>query len=312
MANLQKYAVHPDYAKVPSVPFPFNGLVTAVLNQCVLLDVRWRQKHILARATKHWAPSADRHYFPVYEIRPEQASCDETLPAVLYYHGGAFVLTYSSTHVANVQAYANAAHCTVFMVDYRLAPQYVFPHGFNDSWAALHWVREKAGWLHVDASRLAVMGDSAGGCLAAGIAQKACDEGIPLRGQCLIYPALDNGCTSVSASTFTDAPVFNGVANKRMWEVYLPGAVHGMAPQYAVPALRESLASVCQAYVETCEFDPLRDEGKSYAARLQAAGIPVVENHTVGTVHGFDMIVRNTLASAAVQQRSQFLQSILA
>lgn len=310
MANLQKYPVRPAYAKLPSIPLPFNGVLTCILNYGMLLDVRCRQRSIMKRATQHWVASADRSYFPVYEVRPEHADATERLPAVLYYHGGAFTLTYSAFHVANLQIYANKVGCSVFLVDYRLSPKYVFPKALEDSFAALQWVIEKADWLHVDASRLAVMGDSAGGCLSASIAQKALDAGISLRGQGLIYPALDNRCSTESASQFTDAPVLTSASNRRMWEVYLPGAVHGTAPQYAVPAARENLVGLCAAYVETCEFDPLRDEGKAYALRLQESGVRVTENHTDGTVHGFDIIVRDALCEAALQARCDFLQSV--
>lgn len=311
MANLQKYAVHADYAKMPSVPFPFNGILTRILNAWVLLDVQIRQGAIMRNAHKHWVPSADRSYFPVYEFRPVAARADEILPAVIYYHGGAFVLTYASTHVANMQQYADRAHCAVFMVDYRLAPQHVFPKGFEDCYAALLWAQEKADWLHIDAKRLAVMGDSAGGCFAAGIAQKACDEkSVALRGQGLIYPALDNHCSSKSATQFDDAPVFNGVANKRMWEVYTPGHFGKSAPAYAAPANRELLEGLAPAYVETAEFDPLRDEGRDYAQRLQNAGVDVNQHHPAGTVHGFDMMKHNALTESALQNRCAFLKSI--
>jgi acetyl esterase len=218
----QKYNVHPDYAKFRSFPFPFNGIVTAVLNKILHLDTWIRQRSVMAKATRHWVASQDRSYFPVYEFRPDDAKSDETLPAMVYYHGGAFVLTYAASHVGNMLEYANRARCAVFMVDYRLAPQHLFPKGFDDCYAALEWVAEKADWLHIDANRIAVMGDSAGGCFAAGVAQKAFDEKqITLRGQGLIYPALDNSCTTFSATEFSDAPIFNGVANKKMWDMSL-------------------------------------------------------------------------------------------
>jgi acetyl esterase len=313
MANLQKYAVHPDYAKMPSIPFPFNGILTCMINQWVLLDVQLRQRKIFTKAAKHWVPSKDRSYFPVYEFRPDNAAADEKLPALVYYHGGAFVLTYASTHVAAMMEYANRAHCAVFLVDYRLAPKHVFPKGFDDCYAALQWVAKEADWLNVDAGKLAVMGDSAGGCFSAGVAQKALDEkGIALCGQGLIYPALDNRCTTVSATTFDDAPVFNGVANKRMWDVYLPGHATQVVPAYAAPAGRENLAGLPPAYVETAEFDPLRDEGLEYAQRLQAANVTVSEHHPKGTVHGYDMLTKNTLTEEAFTSRSDFLKSVFA
>jgi choline dehydrogenase len=133
---------------------------------------------------------------------------------------------------------------------------------------------------------------------------------IHLRGQGLIYPALDNSCSTFSATNFSDAPIFNGVANKNMWNVYLPGYSASNAPAYAAPANRQDLAGLAPAYVETAEFDPLRDEGQAYAKRLQAAGTPVDENATKGTVHGFDMLKKNTIAREALQRRCDFLKSV--
>jgi acetyl esterase/lipase len=313
MANLQKYAVHPDYAKMPSAPFPFNGIVTGIINQWLMLDIWLRQRHVMARATKHWVASKDRSYFPVYEFRPKNAHPDEKLPAVIYYHGGAFVLKHASSHIANMPRYANNARCAVFLVDYRLAPEHVFPAGFEDCYAALEWVVEKADWLRVDSSRIAVMGDSAGGCFSAGVAQKAFDEKrINLCGQGLLYPALDNSCSTYSATTFFDAPIFNGVANKKMWEVYLPGYSASNAPAYAAPANREDLSGLAPAFVETAEFDPLRDEGQAYGKRLQEAGVAVTEHHPKGTIHGYDMMKPNSLAEDAIQKRSDFLKSVFA
>lgn len=310
MSNNPKYAVHADYAKFRSFPFPFNGIVTSLLNKLMRFDVFIRQKRTMAKATQHWVASADRSYFPVYEFRPANAKPDEKLPALVYYHGGAFVLTYAGSHVANMLQYANRARCAVFLVDYRLAPKDIFPKGFEDCFTALEWVKDKADWLHVDVARIAVMGDSAGGCFAAGVAQKAFDEKlITLCGQGLIYPALDNSCSTYSATEFSDAPIFNGVANKKMWEVYLPRGIAN-TPAYAAPANRQDLSGLAPAYVETAEFDPLRDEGQAYAKRLQEAGISVHENATKGTVHGFDMLKKNSFTEEALQKRSDFLAAI--
>jgi acetyl esterase len=312
MANLQKYAVHPDYAKMPSMPFPFNGIVVGLLNLWVEFDAQRQMKKVNARVAKHWVPSADRHYFPVYEFRPRNSHPEEKLPAVVYYHGGAFVLTYASSHAVNVAEYANRLNCAVFVVDYRLAPKHIFPKGFEDCYAAMEWVHDQADWLHVDPERIAVMGDSAGGCFSAGVAQKACDEKrIQLRGQCLVYPALDNSCSTFSATNFTDAPIFNGVANKKMWEVYLPGYSASNAPAYAAPANRQDLSGLAPAFVETAEFDPLRDEGEAYAKRLLAAGVAVTEHNPKGTIHGYDMIKPNALAQEAIAKRCEFLKKIL-
>ncbi|HSC75442.1 MAG TPA: alpha/beta hydrolase [Pseudomonadales bacterium] len=315
MNNPLKYNVHPDYAKFRSFPFPFNGIVTALLNKVIYLDVLIRQRHAMAKATKHWVTSKDRSYFPVYEFRPDNAAPDQPLPAMVYYHGGAFVLGYAGSHVANVVQYANRAQCAVFMVDYRLAPKHIFPKGFDDCYAALEWVAEKADWLHIDKNRIAVMGDSAGGCFSAGVAQKAFDEKrITLRGQGLIYPAVDNSCSTFSATQFFDAPIFNGVANKKMWDVYLPGTsasgVINNAQPYATPANRQDLTGLPPAFVETAECDPLRDEGLAYAKRLREAGVSVTEHAPKGTIHGYDMLAKNALTEEAIQRRSDFLKTV--
>jgi acetyl esterase/lipase len=126
----------------------------------------------------------------------------------------------------------------------------------------------------------------------------------------LIYPALDNGCSTFSATHFSDAPIFNGVANKKMWEVYLPDTFINNAPPYAAPANRQNLSGLAPAYVETAEFDPLRDEGQAYSTRLVEAGVAVTDNFTQGTVHGFDMLKKNSLAEDAIKRRSDFLKTV--
>jgi acetyl esterase/lipase len=96
-----------------------------------------------------------------------------------------------------------------------------------------------------------------------------------------------------------------------MWQVYLPGYSAENAPAYAAPANRQDLTGLAPAYVETAEFDPLRDEGEAYAKRLQEAGVPVTEHHPKGTIHGYDMIKPNALAREAIEKRCEFLKKIL-
>ena len=312
MPKQTKYPVHPDFSHYPSFSFPFNGVITAALNQFLHLDTFFRQRHLKNKAKLHFVPSSDGTVFKVYQFNPDGAGVEEQLPAVIYYHGGAFVLTYASTHVQAVDTYAQRARCRVFLVDYRLAPKHVFPAGFNDCYAALEWVHRNAAKLGIDANKIAVMGDSAGGCFSAGVAQKALDEQkINLAGQLLIYPALDWRCSSYSARTYLDAPMFNGQANKRMWQVYLRNSFGQPAvPPYASPADRSSLKGLPKAYVETAEFDPLCDEGADYAKRLQEAGVEVLLHEPKGTVHGYDTVPESEITKDAVDKRLEFLTSI--
>jgi len=211
--------------------------------------------------------------------------------------------------------YAQRAQCTVFMVDYRLAPKHVFPKAFEDCFAALQWVEKNAVTLGVDVNRIAIGGDSAGGTLAAAVAQKVADDtsggnGPKIRGQLLIYPALDKSSSTESATQFIDTPLWDGVSNKKMWNVYLGNYTGKATPPYAAPSDRQNLSSLAPAYIENAEFDPLRDEAEAYAKRLKAAGVETVFNATKGTVHGYDTVFDSDISKQAMQQRLDFLQTI--
>jgi acetyl esterase/lipase len=311
MAKNSKYTIHPDFAHYPVIPFPFNGAVVSLLNGLIHIDTFFRHRDLLNSAIKHRVSSADSSHFNVYQFTPRDVKPDEKLPAIVYYHGGAFVLTYASTHVVSMDIYAQRVRCRVFMVDYRLAPRYVFPKGFEDCFAALQWVASHAEKLNVDSKRIAIAGDSAGGTFSAGVAQKVKDAGGPeICGQLLIYPALDKSSSTESATTFLDTPLWNGVANKKMWEVYLKNFQEKPAPPYAAPADRADLAGLVPAYVENAEFDPLRDEAEVYAKRLQTAGVKMVFNSTKGTIHGYDTVFDSDISKAAMQQRLNFLKMI--
>lgn len=316
MAKKLKYSIHPDFAHYPVIPFPFNGAIVSVLNALMHTDTFFTQRHLLKKAIKHTVTSIDGAPFNVYQFNPHDAKVDEKLPALIYYHGGAFVLTYASTHVVSMDIYAQRARCRVFMVDYRLAPKHVFPKGFEDCYAALQWVSSHADKLGVDAGRIAVGGDSAGGTFSAGVAQKVKDDSVSkpgalaIRGQLLIYPALDKSSSSESAQQFTDTPLWNAIANKKMWELYLKNFIGQATPPYAAPNDRADLSGLAPAYVENAEFDPLRDEAEVYAKRLQTAGVKTVFNPTKGTIHGYDTVFDSEISKAAMQQRLDFLKTI--
>ena len=311
MAKKTKYAVHADFAHYPVVPFPFNSAIVGLVNGLMHADTFFNQRHLLKKAIKHKVTSTDGSQFSVYQFNPDDAKSNEKLPALIYCHGGAFVLTYASTHVVSMDIYAQRARCRVFMVDYRLAPKYVFPKGFEDCYATLQWISSQAATLGVDATRIAVAGDSAGGTLSAAIAQKVKDSGGPaIRGQLLIYPALDKSSSTESAQQFSDTPLWNAIANKKMWDVYLKNFIGQATPPYAAPSDRADLSGLAPAYVESAEFDPLRDEAEVYAKRLQTAGVKTVFNPTKGTVHGYDTVFDSEISKAAMQQRLDFLKSI--
>jgi len=185
--------------------------------------------------------------------------------------------------------------CVVVNVDYRLAPEHPYPAGLEDCYTGLTYL---AGLDGVDPTRLAVHGQSAGGGLAAATALLARDRGGPsLCFQALGIPELDDRLETPSMTAFTDTPMWARPQAEKSWEYYLGGQE---ADQYAAPARAEDLSGLPPTYLATCELDPLRDEGLTYAMRLLAAGVPVELHNYAGAFHGA-MLVQG----AAVVKRMQ-------
>ena len=208
-------------------------------------------------------------------------------PVLVFFHGGGWVVGNLETHDAQCRALANGAACLVVSVDYRLAPEHKFPAAIDDCDAATQWVAEHAAELNGDPARIAVGGDSAGGNLAAVVALRCRDRGTPyLLFQLLVYPATDMRCDTVSHRDNADGYLLTHDAIVWFKNHYLRSAADMSNPE-ASPLLASSLDDLPPALMITAEFDPLRDEGEAYAARLQEAGVPVVLRRYDGMIHGF-------------------------
>jgi acetyl esterase len=211
----------------------------------------------------------------------------ESPPLVLYYHGGGWVIGDLDTHDATCRALARASKAAVLSVAYRLAPEHRYPAAPHDCFDALEWASQNGASLGVDASRLAVAGDSAGGNLAAAVAIMARDHGITLRHQTLIYPVTDHDFTTPSYIENGGGEYFLSTAGmKWFWLHYLGGGAAENSP-LAVVLHTPDIEGVAPATVMTAEYDPLRDEGMAYAEKLKAAGVPVDAAVAPGMVHGF-------------------------
>lgn len=303
------HPVHEDFKDVPVMNIPFNRIIIGAINLLMGFDQRRQAKRAdpdIERSVVK-IPSSDGNQFKTTVMRPKDS--DGQLPVLIYYHGGAFAMTYASLHLDFCEQYAKEANCCVLLVDYRLAPKHPFPAGFNDCYSALEWVIANADSLKIDTGRIAVGGDSAGGAFSAGVAQKALDNGISLCGQMLVYPVMDSRCETESARTFPDVPLWNSNSNRRMWDMYLKNHDRENAPAYAAPGERAEVAGLPAAYVETAEFDPLRDEGQAYAKVLSDQGIRVETNYTLGTIHGYEMAGENPATAESLQKRFAFLRS---
>lgn len=211
----------------------------------------------------------------------------EPAPAVLYCHSGAFVLGNLDTDHLQCVELARRAQCTVIAMDYRLAPEHPFPAALDDVVRVFRWVVSRAGELSIDPARIAVAGSSAGGALAATVAQRAAaGETPPVVFQMLHQPVLDDAPTP-SKAEFVDTPGFDGIAAAQMWRHYRgPRSVAA-----SVPSRAEDLTGLVPALITCSELDPLRDEALDYARMLMAAGIPAELHVYAGTCHGFDSLI---------------------
>lgn len=212
-------------------------------------------------------------------------------PALLYVHGGGFVLGDLDTEAPRCFQLCAETQYVVVAVNYRLAPEHPYPAAFEDCRTVLLWMWDGAGPLGLDRDRLAVGGSSAGGAIAASLALWARDnDGPGLAFQLLIYPVLDDRLENDSVRRYWDTPGWNGCATSQMWAHYLSGS-EPAGDAYAAPARATGLQDLPPAYILVAGEDPLRDEGLEYAARLQSAGVPTEVREVPGLPHGFDQFV---------------------
>jgi acetyl esterase/lipase len=226
-------------------------------------------------------------------------ACEPPAPSVLYIHGGGFVLGSVDDDHAQAAAMALEVGAIVVSVDYRLAPEHPYPAGLQDCYAALRWMEQNAEGLGIDADRIAVAGSSAGGALAAGVTLLARDRHGPhLCFQMLNQPVLDDRLETPSMTEFVDTPVWNRPSAALSWRYYLGESRRETPDHYAAPGRADDLSGLPPAYVALAQFDPLRDEGIAYAARLLRSSVATEFHVFPGTFHGSEQV-----ETAEVSQR---------
>ena len=216
-------------------------------------------------------------------------------PALVYFHGGGWVCGSIETHDALCQRLADDVRCRVVSVGYRLAPEHRFPAGVEDALAAFRWVVSHAGELGIDASRVAVAGDSAGGNLAAVVARKARGDARSPALQVLLYPGLDGTCSQPSHTELRDGFILKEHVIQWFLGHYLERGERAH-PDMAI-LLEPDIGGVAPALIYTAGFDPLRDEGRVYGERLRAAGVQARHLELPSLVHGFAQMT-GTIAAA--------------
>ena len=220
---------------------------------------------------------------PLRLYRPAEG----VLPAFVFFHGGGWVVGDLDTHDVVCRQIARDAGVVVIAVDYRLAPEHPFPAASDDAWSATTWIAAHADELGIDAARMAVGGDSAGGGLAAVVALMARDSRkLRLAFQVLVYPVVDLRAESVSYSKYAEGFLLTRAAMKWYITQYAP-TPQAVNDWHASPLLAPWVHGVAPALIITAELDPLIDEGEAYARRLRGARVPVDYQVVPGMVHGF-------------------------
>ena len=233
----------------------------------------------------HVLPVAGRH-IPLRLYRPAVAMPPAGWPCVLYLHGGGWMLGGLDSHAFIAAPLAQECAAAVLVVDYRLAPEHVFPAAFEDCLVVWNTLRVDGLTLGINAARVVVAGDSAGGNLAAAVCLAArVRNGPSLCGQALIYPALAAGPTQPSALEHADAPLLSSVDMAYYLAQYAPDlAMH--ADPHLAPLAASNLAALPPAFVAVAEYDPLCDDGLRYVERLQAHGVAAECYFGHGLLHG--------------------------
>lgn len=216
----------------------------------------------------------------------------QTLPTILYFHGGGWVMGDQDTHDRLIRAIANGAGAAVVFVNYTPSPEAQYPVPIEEAYAATQWVAEHGREINVDASRLAVAGDSVGGNMAAAVTLLAKERGRPaIDLQVLFYPVMEAGFDTPSYDQFPEGYFLTREAMKWFWDQYAPDpAVRSEPTASPLRASVDQLRGLPPALIITAEFDVLRDEGEAYARKLIEAGVNVTALRCLGVIHDFVML----------------------
>ena len=281
--------IHPDlkpiFAEIPAIDFTD----LEVIRSMPLFEPAPRSERVAITHLDIPGPEGAPDV-PVRIYEPAEKS--GLLPALLWIHGGGYILGTYDQDDGLCQRFVETANCVVVSVEYRLAPEHPFPAPVEDCYAALQWLAESAKDLGVDDTRIAIGGASAGGGLTAGLALLARDRGGPnICFQMPLYPMIDDQNTTPSSHEITDNRVWNRSANVAAWRMYLGEDATGDVSPYAAASRAKDLSGLPPVYTCVGELDVFRDETIDYVQRLLQAGVPVEFHIYPGCFHAFEVFI---------------------
>ena len=297
-----KYDIHSDFRLLSSLHPPLNGSIR-IIQKLMRLQFFLQRTGRTVRAERIRIPGEAGRTVRALLYTPKE---EKMKGCLLFCHGGGYAFPAAPYHYRLARLYAEQVGCRVLFPDYRLAPGDPFPAAPEDCFAAYRWLTEKA-----PDSPVAVCGDSAGGTLAMAVCLMAADRRLPAPcAQLLTYPAVGNCGETESLRLYTDTPMCNTKDMERYNAWYVQDEAAGN-PVYRSPIEADSYAGFPAAYIETAEFDCLRDGAILYAEKLRENGIEAALYNTRGTVHGYDIMLSSGIVKELISRRIAFLKSAL-
>ena len=256
----------------------------AEIRENTKLHIALKQPLLQIYSVDHRIINGPSSNLPIRIYRPSE---ENNLPALVFFHGGGWVLNFLDIYEPALRKIAKNGNFVIIAVEYQKAPEHSYPAPLDDCYATLKWVIENAAELGIDLAAIGVGGDSAGGNLASSVALKACSEQlISLAFQLLIYPCNDYQMNYPSATNYSQGYGLTTQAMKWFWDQYL-SKVEDREDPYAVPVKANSLRGIAPAILIAAEFDPLTDDVKNYYQKLTKDSVPAIYKEFAGQIHGF-------------------------
>ena len=294
------YNTHPDFKLLSLIHPPLSDKSITAIQKWMSLLYYGQRSDRAVKVERIRIPGENGNTVRALLYSPEKM---KTGGCLLYCHGGGYAFPAAPYQYKLARIYAARVGCRVLFPDYRLAPGNPFPAAPEDCFAAYRWLVDYAAGVPI-----AVCGDSAGGTLAMAVCLMAIDNHLKIPcGQLLTYPSVGNCGETDSIRMFTDTPMCNSRDMDQYGKWYVRDPSAGKLA-YRSPVEAESFDGIPMTYIETAEYDSLRDGALIYAEKLRESGIPVELHNTKGTVHGYDMVLGSGMVKDLVRKRIQFLK----